>query len=121
MFTLALVKRTVENTDKGTFTMIQNRLIKITESLRSAMNNGIFLKVKLKFVMASTVLIALDSKSWLQVPSSSSSSSPSKKSLRISVGHTAVERDSGLSSSESLSSEEAICSMDLTGDAAAII
>ena len=70
--------------------------------------------------MTSTVLIALDSKSWLQVSSSSSSSSPSKKSLRIS-GCTAVERDSGLSSSESLSSEEAICSMDLTGDAASII
>lgn len=85
------------------------------------MNNGIFFKVKLTFVMTSTVLITLDSKSWLQVLSSSSSSSPSKKSLRISVGRNAVERDSGLSSSESFSSEEAICSMDLTGDAAAII
>jgi len=85
------------------------------------MNNGIFFKAKLTFVMTSTVLIALDSKSWLQVLRSSSSSSPSKKSLRISVGRIAVERCSGLSSSESLSSEEAICSMDLTGDAATII
>ena len=96
--------------------MIQKRLVKITECLRSATNNGIFFMVKLTFVMTSTVLIALVSKSWLQVPSS-----PSKKSVRISVGCTAVERDSGLSSSESLSSEEAICSMDLTGDAASII
>ena len=71
--------------------------------------------------MTSTVLIALDSKSWLQVPSSSSSSSPAKKSVRISVGRFAVERDSGLLSSELLSSEEAICSMDLTGDAASMI
>ena len=55
------------------------------------------------------------------MPNSSSSSSPSKKSVRISVGCTAVERDSGLSSSESLSSEEAMCSMDLTGDAASMI
>ena len=118
------MKRTVENADYFTFTMIQNRLVEITGYLRSVTNNDIFFKVKLTFVMTSTVLIALDSKSWLQVPSSSSSSSPSKKSLRISVGRTTVERDSGdsgLSSSESLSSEEAICSTDLTGDAASII
>ena len=101
--------------------MIQRRLVEITECLRSATNNGIFFMVKLTFVMTSTVLIALVSKSWLQMPNSSSSSSPSKKSVRISVGCTAVERDSGLSSSESLSSEEAICSTDLTGDAASII
>lgn len=85
------------------------------------MNNRIFIKGKLTFVMPLTVLIAFDSKSWLQLPRSSTSSSPSKKSLRISVGCTAVERDSGPSSSESLSSEETIFSMDLTGDAAVII
>ena len=78
MFTL--VKRTDENADSGTFTVIQNRLIKIRDCLSSAMNNEIF-KVNLTFVTISTVLIALDGKSWLKVSSSSSSSSPSKKSL----------------------------------------